>query len=41
VRALIKTYEIECDLRNGVAWAGSSDRTVRDLHGYADHMVQH
>lgn len=38
VKSLIKTYDIECYLRPGVAWAGSRDTEVSELHAYADHM---
>lgn len=38
VRELAVRHGIDCDLRDGIAWAGSSDRSVRDLHAYAEHM---
>ncbi|MGP6086548.1 NAD(P)/FAD-dependent oxidoreductase [Antarctobacter jejuensis] len=41
VRGLIARHGIDCDLREGIAWAGSSAGSVRDLHGYADHMARH
>ncbi|WP_121631736.1 NAD(P)/FAD-dependent oxidoreductase [Tropicibacter alexandrii] len=38
VRDLVARHGIDCHLRDGVAWAGSSDGSVRDLHDYAEHM---
>lgn len=40
VRDLVARHGIDCDLRDGVAWAGSSAGSVRDLHGYAEHMAR-
>lgn len=40
VRDLVARHGIDCDLREGIAWAGSSGSSVRDLHGYADHMAR-
>ena len=41
VRDLVTRHGIECHLRDGVAWAGSSAGSVADLHGYAQHMSRH
>lgn len=41
VKSLIAKHDIDCRLRPGVAWSGSSPRDVADLHSYADHMSQH
>lgn len=41
VRDLIDRHDIQCDLRDGIAWAGGSDTSVRELHAYADHMDRH
>ncbi len=41
VRGLIARHGIDCDLREGIAWAGSSAGSVRDLHQYADQMDRH
>lgn len=38
VRGLAARHGIDCDLRDGIAWAGSSAGTVRTLHAYAAHM---
>ncbi|MFK7874676.1 MAG: NAD(P)/FAD-dependent oxidoreductase [Paracoccaceae bacterium] len=38
VKSLIQKHNIDCYLRPGVAWSGSSSAQVRDLHAYADHM---
>lgn len=38
VRDLIARHGIDCYLRDGVAWAGSSASDVTDLHRYADHL---
>lgn len=35
VKGLISQHAIDCDLKPGVAWTGSTDAEVRDLHGYA------
>ncbi len=41
VRQLIQDHDIDCYLRPGVAWSGSSKSEVDDLHHYADHMSRH
>ncbi|MFZ7093166.1 NAD(P)/FAD-dependent oxidoreductase [Primorskyibacter sp. 2E233] len=41
VRDLAARHGIECHLKDGVAWAGSSGGAVRELHDYAAHMAQH
>jgi len=38
VKRLIAGHGIDCYLKPGVAWAGSSETEVRDLHGYADFL---
>ncbi|MDU8910239.1 FAD-binding oxidoreductase [Aestuariicoccus sp. MJ-SS9] len=38
VRGLIERHGIACELKDGVAWAGSSQAEVRELHDYADHL---
>ncbi|WP_299925884.1 FAD-binding oxidoreductase [uncultured Pelagimonas sp.] len=38
VRDLIAAHNIDCALRSGVAWAGSSTKSVRWTHDYADHL---
>ncbi|MCL3882361.1 FAD-binding oxidoreductase [Marivita sp. GX14005] len=40
VRGLIARHAIDCHLKDGVAWAGSRDREVRELHGYAAHLAR-
>ncbi len=40
VRGLIRTHDIDCHLREGVAWMGSSPSEVAELHRYADHMAR-
>ncbi len=40
VKSLIKTHEIECHLKPGVAWTGSTASDVRHLHDYAEHLQQ-
>jgi len=39
VKSLIALHGIDCDLKPGVAWTGSSAGQVRDLHAYADHLA--
>ncbi|TDK43143.1 NAD(P)/FAD-dependent oxidoreductase [Antarcticimicrobium luteum] len=36
VKGLIARHDIDCDLKPGVAWAGSSKSDVSHLHAYAD-----
>jgi gamma-glutamylputrescine oxidase len=36
VKSLIADHRIDCNLKPGVAWTGSSDKEVRHLHEYAD-----
>tara|TARA_R110000787_G_scaffold249700_3_gene355269 strand:- start:649 stop:1950 length:1302 start_codon:yes stop_codon:yes gene_type:complete len=38
VKSLIAEHAIDCDLKPGVAWTGSSDSEVRHLHEYAAHL---
>lgn len=38
VREIVAAHGIDCHLKDGVAWAASSDAHVRDFAGYADHM---
>ena len=38
VKRLISEHGIDCYLKPGVAWAGSSEAEVRDLHGYVDFL---
>ncbi|AXI48941.1 FAD-dependent oxidoreductase [Sulfitobacter sp. SK012] len=40
VKRLIAEHEIDCHLKPGVAWTGSTDSDVRDLHSYAEHLQQ-
>ncbi|MDG1068158.1 MAG: FAD-binding oxidoreductase [Sulfitobacter sp.] len=39
VKSLIAEHSIDCDLKPGVAWTGSTDAEVRHLHGYAEHLA--
>ena len=36
VKRLISEHDIDCHLKPGVAWTGSSESEVRDLHAYVD-----
>ena len=38
VKSLIAEHQIECHLKPGVAWTGSSAGEVRHLHDYAEHL---
>ncbi|MBN7784536.1 FAD-binding oxidoreductase [Ponticoccus gilvus] len=38
VRDLVARHGIDCHLKDGVAWAASSERHFRDFAGYAEHM---
>lgn len=38
VKDLVAEHQIDCHLKSGVAWTASSDRDVRHLHDYADHL---
>ncbi|MCH2094753.1 MAG: FAD-binding oxidoreductase [Rhodobacteraceae bacterium] len=38
VKSLIARHQIDCHLKPGVAWAGSSDAEARDLQSYAEHL---
>jgi len=40
VKSLIAEHGIDCHLKPGVAWTGSSDGDVRHLHDYADHLAR-
>ena len=39
VKSLIADHKIDCDLKPGVAWTGSSTADVRHLHRYAEHLA--
>ena len=39
VKSLIAEHQIDCHLKPGVAWTGSTDADVRHLHSYADHLA--
>ncbi|HBS49433.1 MAG TPA: FAD-dependent oxidoreductase [Rhodobacteraceae bacterium] len=39
VKRLIAEHGIDCDLRPGIAWSGSSAGEVRELHDYAAHLA--
>ncbi|MGH1416577.1 MAG: NAD(P)/FAD-dependent oxidoreductase [Pelagimonas sp.] len=41
VRALISEHGIDCALKPGVAWAASSQKSLRWTHDYAAHLSQH
>jgi gamma-glutamylputrescine oxidase len=41
VRSLVTEHKIDCYLKPGVAWTGSSKAEVRDLHEYAAHLSEH
>lgn len=41
VRDLVARHEINCDLREGVAWAAGSSGSMSELEHYADHMARH
>ncbi|WP_439524813.1 NAD(P)/FAD-dependent oxidoreductase [Marivita sp.] len=38
VRGLIEKHGIDCHLKDGIAWAGSTRGDVAELHSYADHL---
>jgi len=38
VKSLIAEHRIDCHLKPGVAWTASSEKDVRHLHEYADHL---
>ena len=40
VKSLIAEHKINCHLKPGVAWTGSTKSDVRHLHKYADHLAQ-
>ncbi len=40
VKRLIATHDIDCDLKPGIAWTGSTEAEVRDLHRYAEHLTR-
>jgi gamma-glutamylputrescine oxidase len=40
VKDLIARHGIDCDLRDGIAWAGTTGKSVSELHAYADHMAR-
>ncbi|WP_136442815.1 NAD(P)/FAD-dependent oxidoreductase [Pacificoceanicola onchidii] len=41
VRDLVTRHGIDCHLKDGVAWSGTSEGSVREMHGYAEHMARH
>ncbi len=41
VKDLVAKHKIDCHLKPGVAWTGSSDSEVRHLHEYAEHLHKH
>ena len=41
VKSLITRHDIDCHLKPGVAWTGSSRSDVRHLHDYAHHLQDH
>lgn len=41
VRGLIARHDIDCHLREGIAWAGTSAGSVRELESFAAHMQTH
>lgn len=41
VRDLVARHDIDCQMRPGIAWAASSQRSMRDLEQFAHHMQQH
>lgn len=40
VKSLIAEHNIDCHLKPGVAWMGSTDAEVRQLHGYTDYLAR-
>jgi gamma-glutamylputrescine oxidase len=40
VKSLVTEHEIDCHLKPGVAWTGSSGKEVRHLHEYAEHLAR-
>lgn len=38
VKGLVARHQIDCNLRPGIAWASTSAKDARHLHGYADMM---
>nr|WP_281495973.1 FAD-binding oxidoreductase [Marivita sp. S6314] len=38
VRDLVRKHDIDCYLKDGIAWAASHETDVSDLHAYADHL---
>ena len=38
VKSLISKYQIECNLRPGIAWTAETKTDVDDLYRYAEHM---
>lgn len=41
VKDLISRHDIDCQLKPGVVWAGSSKRAAQELQGYATHLQDH
>ncbi|MCR9126031.1 MAG: FAD-binding oxidoreductase [Rhodobacteraceae bacterium] len=40
VRALVERHGIDCALKSGIAWAGSTRGDVDDIHRYAEHLAR-
>ena len=38
VKGLIAEHQIDCHLKPGIAWTGSSSGDVKELHSYAEHL---
>ncbi|MEE4188297.1 MAG: FAD-binding oxidoreductase [Roseobacter sp.] len=38
VRSLVAEHQIDCHLKPGIAWTGSSASDVAELHDYAEHL---
>lgn len=41
VRDLVAKHKIDCALKDGVAWAATSDKSRKWTHGYAEHLGKH
>ncbi|GGB04164.1 NAD(P)/FAD-dependent oxidoreductase [Allosediminivita pacifica] len=41
VRDLVARHGIDCQLKDGIAWAATSDNSARHLDDYAAHMARH
>lgn len=40
VRDLIVRHDIDCALKDGIAWAASSEKSARWTHSYAEHLTK-